>query len=161
MQLQSILNYLKQGILICDRACKVLYCNEEYGKFIEIDPKDLIGKNITELREGSLIPEVIRTGGPIENVHRKEKDHEYFASIFPVIEEGIVLGSISIVTTMDQSKKHLENESKPLDERVREFEREEINRYLSIYGKDLKGKKRTAKELGISLATLYNKINEK
>ena len=161
MQLQSILNYLQQGILICDRAYKVLYCNEEYGKFVEINPKELIGKNITELREGSLIPEVISKGRPIENVLRKEKNQEYFASIFPIIDNKIVVGSISIVTTLNQSKSRAETINKTLAEKVQDFERDEINRYLSVYGKDLEGKKRTAKELGISLATLYNKISEK
>ncbi len=45
-----------------------------------------------------------------------------------------------------------------LRDRVRVFERDEILRYLQKNGSDLEGKKKTARELGISLATLYNKI---
>lgn len=161
MQLQFILNYLQQAILICDRNCKILYCNEEYSRFINVPVKELFGKNITEIREGSLIPEVLKSSVPIENVLRTEKDQEYFASIFPIIENEIIVGSISIVTTLDQSKSRVETAKKTLDERVRKFEKDEINYYLSIYGKDLEGKRRAAKELGISLATLYNKISEK
>lgn len=161
MQLQSILNYLQQGILICDSNCKILYCNEEYGRFIGIEPDDLIGKNIIEIREGSLIPDVLKSGVPIENALRTEKNQEYFASIFPIIENEKVVGSISLVTTLSQSKSRTEKEKKSLEERVREFEKDQINYCLSIYGKNLEGKKRAAKELGISLATLYNKINEK
>lgn len=48
-----------------------------------------------------------------------------------------------------------------LAERVKAFEKEEIERLLKKNGSDLKGKKQTAKELGISLASLYNKINSK
>ena len=47
-----------------------------------------------------------------------------------------------------------------LMKRVRRFERQEIRRTLEIYGSDLDGKKRAAKALGISLASLYNKLKE-
>lgn len=47
-----------------------------------------------------------------------------------------------------------------LAQRVRACERSEIRRTLQYYGDDLKGKKAAAEELGISLATLYNKLKE-
>lgn len=45
-----------------------------------------------------------------------------------------------------------------LAERVKRFERKEIEKALSRCGDDLEGKKKAAKELGISLASLYNKL---
>lgn len=45
-----------------------------------------------------------------------------------------------------------------LGERVHEFEKNEINRAIKLFGNDIDGKKKTAKTLGISLATLYNKM---
>ena len=47
-----------------------------------------------------------------------------------------------------------------LAERVRAFEQAEIHRLLQKNGSDLNGKKETARQLGISLATLYNKLAE-
>ena len=47
-----------------------------------------------------------------------------------------------------------------LSERVKQFEREEIRKALEKNGRDLAGKKKTAGQLGISLATLYNKLAE-
>ena len=47
-----------------------------------------------------------------------------------------------------------------LEERVRRFERQEIQNTLLLYGQDMEGKRKAAKELGISLATLYNKMKE-
>ncbi|QRG66167.1 sigma-54 interaction domain-containing protein [Brevibacillus choshinensis] len=43
---------------------------------------------------------------------------------------------------------------------LRVMEREQINRALSKYGTSLAGKKKAANSLGISIATLYNKIKE-
>ncbi len=45
-----------------------------------------------------------------------------------------------------------------LSQRVRVFEQAEINKLLLKNGTDLAGKKKTAKQLGVSLATLYNKL---
>lgn len=47
----------------------------------------------------------------------------------------------------------------PLAQRVRVFEQSEISKLLLKNGADLEGKKKTAKQLGISLATLYNKLS--
>ena len=52
----------------------------------------------------------------------------------------------------------VERENIPLVQRVRMFEQSEIHKLLLRYGSTLEGKKRTAAELGISLATLYNKL---
>jgi len=46
-----------------------------------------------------------------------------------------------------------------LSQRTRQFEKREIRKLLARNGDDLAGKKRTAAELGISLASLYNKLN--
>ena len=43
-------------------------------------------------------------------------------------------------------------------DKVKEFEKMEILRTLEYYGNDLKGKKAAARELGISLASLYAKL---
>ena len=52
-----------------------------------------------------------------------------------------------------------EQEQRSLSQRVRAFERGEIQKLLMRYGSTLEGKKKTAAELGISLATLYNKLD--
>lgn len=46
----------------------------------------------------------------------------------------------------------------PLSERVKQFEIEEIRKTVELYGDTLEGKKNAARQLNISLATLYNKI---
>ena len=46
----------------------------------------------------------------------------------------------------------------PLYQRVKAFERQEIQRTLERYGNTTQGKRKAAAELGISLASLYNKL---
>ena len=52
-------------------------------------------------------------------------------------------------------------EAQPLTlaQRTRAFEKQEILRLLACNGSHLEGKKKTAAQLGISLASLYNKLN--
>ena len=52
----------------------------------------------------------------------------------------------------------IEEEHSSLEMKVREFERKIINQKLQEYGNDLDSKLKIAKELGISLATLYRKL---
>ena len=47
-----------------------------------------------------------------------------------------------------------------LAERVHQYERQQIMSVLEHFGNSLEGKKQAAKALGISLATLYNKIGK-
>lgn len=156
----SAFHAIKQGILICDRNSRILYFNEAYADYIGISLEEARGKKLTEYREGALAPEVIKTGQPVEGILRQEQGKEYFASIYPIVEDENVLGSISIVTSIEQSRTKEEQKKRTLEQRVREFEKKEIERMMSLYGSDLKGKKWVAKELGISLATLYNKLSE-
>lgn len=78
-----------------------------------------------------------------------------------VLEASVYLSENGVITP-DSLPSHIlhhgSEEQVSLAQRVKAFEREEINRLLSRYGTTLEGKKKAAAELGISLATLYNKM---
>jgi transcriptional regulator with PAS, ATPase and Fis domain len=57
-------------------------------------------------------------------------------------------------------KQPIEEKILILSQRVKQFERNEINKLLRINGDNLEGKRKTASQLGISLASLYNKIGK-
>lgn len=80
-----------------------------------------------------------------------------------VLEASVYLSDNGCITR-DALPAHIllhgaQRDSLPLAQRVRAFERQEINKLLLRYGSTLEGKKKTAAELGISLATLYNKLS--
>lgn len=81
-----------------------------------------------------------------------------------VLEFSAYLSENGIITA-DALPEHLSrfDDDTPdlsLAQRVRAFERDEILRLLQKNGADLSGKKETARQLGISLATLYNKLGK-
>lgn len=78
-----------------------------------------------------------------------------------VLEASVYLSENGVITPEalpSHILHHPTQEQFSLAQRVRVFEREEISKLLSRYGSGLEGKKRAAAELGISLATLYNKM---
>ena len=129
-------------------------------RFIGVPLETAKGHKITEYRKSAIAPEVIWSGIPVEGMVRREGTQEYFASVYPIWEEHQIRGSISIVTSLVQFEKRESEAHMTLEERVRRFERQEIQNTLLLYGRDMEGKRKAAKELGISLATLYNKIKE-
>ncbi|MGN1144245.1 MAG: sigma-54 interaction domain-containing protein, partial [Anaerovoracaceae bacterium] len=70
-------------------------------------------------------------------------------------EDTIVLASLPTNLVRESAR----STEQKLAERVKRFERSEIEQTLLKYGNTLEGKKQAASALGISLATLYNKMN--
>ena len=161
MKAKSALQSLRQGIVICDAKGCVVYVNAAYAEFTGIRPEEIRGKRIRDVRVGSLVPKVLRTGEAIECVYKSDGERSYFASVYPIYEAGEKKGTVSIVTTLEQSRARKRPGGGTLKERVREFERQEIRRTLLLYDDNLEGKKQAAEALGISLSTLYSKMESK
>ncbi len=161
MKAKSALQSLRQGIVICDAKGCVVYVNTAYAEFTGIRPEEIRGKRIRDVRVGSLVPKVLRTGEAIEGVYKSDGERSYFASVYPIYEAGEKKGTVSIVTTLEQSRARKRPGGGTLKERVREFERQEIRRTLLLYDDNLEGKKQAAEALGISLSTLYSKMESK
>lgn len=161
MKAKSALQSLRQGIVICDAKGCVVYVNAAYAEFTGIRPEKIRGKRIRDVRVGSLVPKVLRTGEAIEGVYKSDGERSYFASVYPIYEAGEKKGTVSIVTTLEQSRARKRPGGGTLKERVREFEQQEIRRTLLLYDDNLEGKKQAAEALGISLSTLYSKMESK
>ena len=161
MKAKSALQSLRQGIVICDAKGCVVYVNAAYAEFTGIRPEEIRGKRIRDVRVGSLVPKVLRTSEAIEGVYKSDGERSYFASVYPIYEAGEKKGTVSIVTTLEQSRARKRPGGGTLKERVREFERQEIRRTLLLYDDNLEGKKQAAEALGISLSTLYSKMESK
>lgn len=155
--LSSVLKSIQQGLLICNKRGEIVYFNDAYGAFIGKKLEEVVGTPIKNIRPGSIVTQVLKRGKKRENIFRIEGDQEYFVNIYPIIDNNELTGTISIVTRIDKEKLKL-TKQKTLQERVKEYEKKEIEEMLFLYGYDTEGKRKVAKKLGISLATLYNKL---
>lgn len=100
----DIYEAIKQGVLICDKQAKILYFNASYATFIGEKLEDVKGKNIRDIRPGAVVPEVIRSGQPRQSLYRIENGQEYFVDIYPVLKDGRVAGTVSIVMPLEDAK---------------------------------------------------------
>ena len=83
---------------------------------------------------------------------RELKNLIEYATIF---EENSIVGVENIRKKIDSQDK---KEGQNLGEMIRNYEKTIIENYLNRYGNTLEGKKEVARQLGISMATLYRKI---
>lgn len=72
-----------------------------------------------------------------------------------IFEENNLVGIINIKSKLDMVE---EEKTKKLSEMTKVYEKKVIENYLMRYGSNIEGKSEVAKRLGISLATLYRKI---
>lgn len=92
-----ILDSLYDGVLIADKDCIVKYINPAYTRITGIDAKDIVGKPLAQVRPGARLPYVIRSGKELLRTPRQEGNEEYVVNMSPIIEEGEIIGGISIL----------------------------------------------------------------
>ena len=123
------LDAMREGINIIDTEGRIVFANRAYQEFLnqeaggDIGPVE--GRILRELRPGARLPEVVATGQAVLHAPRMEKkDKIYFVNMYPIRQEGQVVGGLSVVTFLKdaydfQSElKRFEKRSKQLLRRV-------------------------------------------
>ncbi len=103
-KMENILNAVKEGILIVDKEEKIMFINDAYAEFIEHTLEEVKEKPLKEIRPGAMLPEVMKSGKMQEQMHRVENGKEYFANMYPIRENGEVVGGISTVTFLENAR---------------------------------------------------------
>ena len=94
------------------------------------------------------------------NVRELENSMEFMVNMMEddgVLDRGTLPESIVEYSGQESGKASEEKPSRGVT-KLRDLERREIKRALELFGSDTQGKKKAARELGISLATLYRKL---
>ena len=99
----QLFDVFSEGILIIDRDAKIVYGNKTYCDFINMNLSEILGKKLRDIRPGAMLPMVLKTGKPILNAHRQEREEPYFVNMYPIIQDNEVTGGISIVTFIQQA----------------------------------------------------------
>ncbi|NOW83296.1 PAS domain S-box-containing protein [Clostridium beijerinckii] len=100
--LRIILDSLHDGVLIADKNGIIKYTNPAYTRITEVNGEDIIEKPLSEVRTGSRLPHVIKTGEKLLRVPRKVGDAEYIVNMVPIIESNEIIGGISILNEITE-----------------------------------------------------------
>ncbi|OPY11373.1 MAG: Formate hydrogenlyase transcriptional activator [Syntrophaceae bacterium PtaB.Bin038] len=125
----NIINSLHDGVLIADQDGIVKYVNSAYLRLTGVSSRDVLHKQIEEVRPGARLPEVLKTGKPLLGIRRKVRSIEYIADISPILLGGKVVGAISIVrditeiTELSGKLKDFTHKVQELSNRVRQIHR--------------------------------------
>ena len=104
MKNRSIYAAMKQGVLLCDEQARIIYFNECFSRFTGRKLKEVRGHYLTEVKPDAIGPRVIETGESIEGLYYSYNGRDYLADINPVIEDGKIVGSVTILTFIENTK---------------------------------------------------------
>ncbi len=134
---ELILDSIYNGIIVTDPAGYVIYFNKPYGQFLEIDPKEQIGRHVTEVIENTRMHIVARTGKPEINVPHRIKGQDMVVQRIPIRKDGKVIavfGQVMFKNVQDVSK--LAKKLCLLESKVRFYEEELISLRSTRYTLD-------------------------
>jgi transcriptional regulator with PAS, ATPase and Fis domain len=92
-----ILDSIYDGILIISADSTVVYVNPEYLRIVQIEASDILGKPLRSVRPGAMLPDVVKTGRPVEGAYRREGPVEYVVDMSPIFHDKKIVGGISVV----------------------------------------------------------------
>lgn len=93
----KILDSIDDGILVADEATIVRYVNPEYTRITGVSRDKIIGRKLTDVRPGAMLPGVIRSGKSMAGVYRREGDVEYVVDMAPIVIDDKIFGGVSVV----------------------------------------------------------------
>ena len=92
---QSLIESIYDGALIVDFDGIVRYVNAGYLKITGLKETDIVGKPLVEIRPGSVLSQVVKSGEARLGVYRREGTSEYVVDMSPIWYEGKIVGGIS------------------------------------------------------------------
>lgn len=95
--LEMIYEYLYDGIITVDKDGYVTMLSKEYGEFLGVNPKEMIGRHCTEVIENTRMHIVAKTGKPEIADFQKLKTGYMVATRVPIIKNGEITGALGKV----------------------------------------------------------------
>ncbi len=122
---ESILDHIYNGVVITDQKGKIIFFSKKYGEFLDIDPKETIGKNCWEVVENSRMHIVGETGIPEINQTQRIKGQDMVVQRIPINIDGqgiVVFGQVMFKDVRDL--RDLAQKLNVLESKVELYEKE-------------------------------------
>jgi transcriptional regulator with PAS, ATPase and Fis domain len=94
---KKLFDHMQIGVIVTDHQGYIVYLNDVYGRFLQIDPAAQIGKYVTELVENSRMHVVAMTGKAEINYPHRFKDKSYLVHRIPIEENGKVIAVLGLL----------------------------------------------------------------
>ncbi|MBA7572364.1 Anaerobic nitric oxide reductase transcription regulator NorR [subsurface metagenome] len=124
---RRIFNNIHDGATVTDAEGYITYFNEPYGKFLNINPEDQIGKHCTDVFENTRMHIVAKTGRPEINESQLIQGHNMVVQRIPIKKNGKVIavyGQVMFRDVKDVAK--LAKKLSLLESKVKQYEEELI-----------------------------------
>ena len=122
---ETILDSIRNGIMITDRRGKIIFFSKTYGEFLGIQPEKVLGKNCTEVIENTRMHIVAETGVPEINDAQSIHGQEMVVQRIPIRIDGQGLFVFGQVMFKDVRDVHtLSSRLNLLESKVEFYERE-------------------------------------
>lgn len=144
-----IFDSVQNGIMITDADGYITHMNRPYGKFLDIEPKEQIGRHCTEVVENTRMHIVGRTGKSEINHIQAIKGMNIVVQRIPVKKDGSVIAVFGRVMFSDiREVAKLAQKVSHLESKVKLYEQELLNLRSTQYTFDsIVGNSRTMREL--------------
>ena len=93
---KSFIEAIPDGILIVDTDGFVRYANAAYLRLAGLKREDIIGKDLSEVRPGAVLPRAVKTGETRVGVFRRVGETDYIADVAPIFHNGAIIGGVSV-----------------------------------------------------------------
>lgn len=122
---ETILDSIRNGIMITDRRGRIIFFSKTYGEFLGIEPEKVLGKNCTEVIENTRMHIVAETGVPEINDAQSIRGQEMVVQRIPIRIDGQGLFVFGQVMFKDVRDVHtLSSRLNLLESKVEFYERE-------------------------------------
>lgn len=125
---RRIFNSIHDGAAVTDDEGYIIYLNEPYGKLLNINPEDQIGKHCTDVFENTRMHIVAKTGRPEINRFQLIHGHNMVVQRIPIKKNGKIIavyGQVMFRDVKDVAK--LAKKLSLLESKVKQFEEELIS----------------------------------
>lgn len=122
---EKVLDNIHNGVMITDTDGKIIFFSKTYGKFLGIDPPQVIGKHCLEVVENSRMDIVAKTGTAEINQAHRIMDQDMVVQRIPIKKNGQVIAVFGQVMFKDVRDVHtLARKLNVLESKVEFYEKE-------------------------------------